>query len=642
MRLPNYKNFLVFVYDLSAVAVACVFAVMLRLDGLPSAWFVPTVIFSLTVTLIAIPVFPLVGINRGIWRYASLRDTLAILYGSTITIILSVLVLFFATRLHLIPRTAILNAWMLMILLLVLPRFLMRGYRENAFALRRIRYPKPDPALQNLLIIGISDEAEAFIRFLNRHPKPEYNVVAIVAKGGHFLGKHLRGIPVISMESGLEKTIEKLRRQSNIHGIIIQNSGINVEEIRYFLDFSARNGLHIYRFPDRRPNPLEESNLLENMSVEDFLQREPASVDTEGIARLLQGKTVLVTGCGGTIGSALIDFILTHDVGRLVLLDNSEIGIYRTLERIRGQSGTEIREYICSVTDRRKIAAILEAERPHYVFHAAALKHVDLVETNPEEGVLVNVFGTRHVADAACASGAEAFILVSTDKAVAPSSVMGASKRVAERYIQLCNQKSNTTRFITVRFGNVLGSSGSVVPAFERQIRKGGPVTITDPAVERYFMTPQEARMLIIYATLIASRAEKFEDRICVLDMGEPVLIKDLAEQMILLAGKRPEIDIPIVYSGLRPGEKLQERLIDSDETMLSQESLEGVLIVRSNHVEHEVFLKLLDRLYRSCGDSNRANLFKNLENLVPTAKLERGPSSRRGSRMLQEQVMSD
>lgn len=624
MHPPNYRKLLVSLYDLCAVAGACVAAVMLRLDGLPPNWILPTVTFSLTVTLIAIPVFPLIGINRGIWRYAGLRDTLAILYGSTITIVLSVVVLFFATRLHLIPRTAILNAWMIMILLLVMPRFFMRGYRENAFRLGRTRYPKPNPALRNLLVIGINDEAEAFIRFLNRHPKPEYNVIGIVATGENFSGHYLRGVPVISMADGLEKMLDKLRRRSELHGIILSQSNMINDELRLLLDFSAKNELRVYRFPDRRPNPFEERGLLENIRVEDLLQREPVMVDIDGITRLLKGKSVMVTGCSGTIGSALIDFVLFHDIGRLVILDNSEIGIYRTLDRLKERAGPEIRQYICSVTDQRRIAAILEVERPHYVFHTAALKHVDLVEANPEEGVLVNVFGTRHVADAAYASGAEAFILVSTDKAVAPASVMGASKRIAERYVQLRNEESSTTRFITVRFGNVLGSSGSVVPAFEKQIRKGGPVVITDPAVERYFMTPEEARMLIIYATLIASRAKKFQNRICVLDMGEPVLIKDLAEQMILLAGKRPRIDIPITYCGLRPGEKLQEQLIDSNEILLPEESLEGVLIVRSHPIEQDAFLKALGQLHQSCVDNDRSRLFETLDQLVPTAVFKR------------------
>jgi len=262
----------------------------------------------------------------------------------------------------------------------------------------------------------------------------------------------------------------------------------------------------------------------------------------------------------------------------------------------------------------------MKEEKPHFIFHAAALKHVDLVETNPMEGVLVNVFGTRNVADAALRHGAEAFVMVSTDKAVAPSSVMGASKRAAERYIQICNRRAaGATRFITVRFGNVLGSSGSVVPAFERQIRKGGPVTLTDPAVERYFMTIEEARMLIMHATLVAVQAEKFHDRICVLDMGDPVLIRDLAEKMILLAGKRVNEDIKIVHTGFRPGEKVRESLLDSDEALIPEETREGVLIARSEPVPEDDFLTVLNELYNACIRNDMESVQATLRQLVPT-----------------------
>lgn len=625
MFRPNYKRTVVAIYDLLAVALACIIGFILRLDGLPAAWLNPAMTFAAVSVSVAFLVFPLIGINRGIWRYASLRDTLAIFYGATAIILIAVIIMFFLTRLHLVPRSAIFISWMMIILLMAAPRFLLRAHREDAFGLRRMRPPLSGADISNVVIFGITDEAEAFLRFLNRRRKPDYNVLAIVDPTHRHWGTQLRGVPVLSLKGNLEQTLHRRDGDAALDGIILSHQGLRNDDMQMVLDYAASKGIRVYRFPDRMPNPYEDRRLLENIRIEDLLQRDPASVDLEGIHQLLEGKTVLVTGCGGTIGSTLVEFILKHSIGRLVLLDNSELGIYGTLNLVRENGHSDYGHYICSVTDRRRIDRIIKTEKPDFIFHAAALKHVDLVEANPEEGVLVNVFGTRNVADAAKRHGVGVFVLVSTDKAVAPSSVMGACKRAAEGYVQLANMPSedgHVTRFVTVRFGNVLGSSGSVVPAFEKQINRGGPVTLTDPAVERYFMTADEARMLIMHATLIATRATRFQDRICVLDMGEPVLISELARQMILLSGKRPGEDIQIVHTGLRPGEKLREELIDDNEELLKGESTEGVLVVRCQPVDGLAYSESLLSLYKACRRGDRTELRRRLGQLVKTATL--------------------
>lgn len=627
MIQARYRNIIVAGYDLLAVAAACLLGYVLRLDGLPSDWLSSAFTFAGLSVLAAAFVFPWIGINRGIWRYASLRDTLAIFYGATAVIVLTLIALFFLTRLDLVPRSAIVIAWMAIILLMALPRFILRAAREDAFGLSRMRSPLPNAEVRNVIIFGINDEAEAFLRFLNRSRKPEYHVVAIVDPTRNHSGSQLRGVPILSLhKAGLEKTLRSKEVLSELDGFILSHHGMRNDDMQMVLDYATSNGLRVYRFPDRMPNPYEDRKLLENIRLEDLLQREPASVDMAGISQLLEGKSVLVTGCGGTIGSTLVGFILKNRIRRLVLVDNSEMGIYRALGQVREKGKPEYSHFICSVTDRRRIDAIVAAERPDFIFHAAALKHVDLVEENAEEGVLVNVFGTRNVADAAKRHGVGVFVLVSTDKAVSPTSIMGASKRVAERYVQGCNGASDNkaTRFVVVRFGNVLGSSGSVVPAFERQISRGGPVTLTDPAVERYFMTADEARMLIMHATLIATRAERFQNRICVLDMGEPVLIAELARQMILLSGKRPDVDIQIVHTGLRPGEKLQEELIDRDEQLLEEESQDGVLIVRSKDAQLDDLAADLALLYQTCRKGDRDELRRVLGSLVETAALRK------------------
>lgn len=626
MFRPNYQRIVVAIYDLLAVAAACIIAFVLRLDGLPAAWLDPALTFAAVSVSAAFLVFPVIGINRGIWRYASLRDTIAIFYGATAIIVIAVIVMFFLTRLHLVPRSAIFISWMMIILLMAAPRFLLRAYREDAFGLRRMRAPLPGSDISNVIIFGITDEAEAFLRFLNRRRKPEYNVLAIIDPTHRHWGTQLRGVPVLSLKGTLEQTLRRNNGEATLDGIILSHHGLHNDDMQAVLDYAASKGIRVFRFPGRMPNPYEDRRLLENIRIEDLLQREPASVDLEGIHQLLADKTVLVTGCGGTIGSTLVEFILKQRVGRLVLLDNSELGIYGTLNLARGHPNCG--HYICSVTDRRRIDRIIGTEKPDFIFHAAALKHVDLVEANPEEGVLVNVFGTRNVADAAKRHGVGVFVLVSTDKAVAPSSIMGACKRAAEGYVRMANMPSENsgTRFVTVRFGNVLGSSGSVVPAFEKQISRGGPVTLTDPAVERYFMTADEARMLIMHATLIATKADRFEDRICVLDMGEPVLISELARQMILLSGKRPGEDIQIIHTGLRPGEKLREELIDEDEELLKAESREGVLIVKCQPVDRSLYEARLVELYKACRRSDLHALREVLGQLVHTANLAAEP----------------
>jgi FlaA1/EpsC-like NDP-sugar epimerase len=627
MTPAKYKRILVAIYDLLAVAAACFLGYVLRLDGLPAHWLESALTFAGLSVLAAALIFPWIGINRGMWRYASLRDTLAILYGATSVIVLTVIALFFLTRLDMVPRSAIIIAWMAIILLMALPRFILRAAREDAFGLNRMRAPERNDGIRNVVIFGINDEAEAFLRLLNRSRKPEYNVVALIDPTRRLWGSQLRGVPIISLnKEGLGKTLPSQNMVGELDGFILSHQGMRNDDMQMVLDYATSNGLRVYRFPDRMPNPYEDRRLLENIRLEDLLQREPASVDMAGISHLLEGKTVLVTGCGGTIGSTLVGFILKNRIRKLVLLDNSELGIYRTLNQVRESGQLDCSHHICSVTDRNRIDTIVAAARPDFIFHAAALKHVDLVEENPEEGVLVNVFGTRNVADAAKRHGVGVFVLVSTDKAVSPTSIMGASKRVAEQYVQGCNAATDnsSTRFVAVRFGNVLGSSGSVVPAFEKQISRGGPLTLTDPAVERYFMTVDEARMLIMHATLIATKAERFQDKICVLDMGKPVLIGELAKQMILLSGKRPGVDIQIVHTGLRPGEKLREELIDRNEQLLEAESRDGVMIVHSSHMELDTLQAELARLYQACRRGNRAELRAALGRLVETAALSR------------------
>jgi O-antigen biosynthesis protein WbqV len=316
------------------------------------------------------------------------------------------------------------------------------------------------------------------------------------------------------------------------------------------------------------------------------LGRPEAKLNKGDIRNLIQGRRVLVTGAGGSIGSELVRQIAALEPSHLTLVEFSEFNLYRiTMEARETFPGLEIRSLIGDVRDLARVKQIFACERPHLVFHAAAIKHVPIAEENIREALMTNVMGTRHMADCCLQSGCLAMVLISTDKAVYPSSVMGATKRLAEMYCQALDLSSTDTRFITVRFGNVLGSTGSVVPRFQEQLAKGGPITVTHPDVTRYFMTIHEAVELVLQASSLGIRPGDQRGKVLVLDMGEPIRIADLARQIIRLAGLRPDEDIKITYTGLRPGEKLHEELFaDSEELMPS--GADGVQLGKATTVE--------------------------------------------------------
>jgi FlaA1/EpsC-like NDP-sugar epimerase len=348
------------------------------------------------------------------------------------------------------------------------------------------------------------------------------------------------------------------------------------------------------------------------VAIEDLLDRPQRPLDREAMARLVHGRRVLVTGAGGTIGSELARQIAALGPAELVLADNSEYALYEIdLELSEAAPDVPRVSLIADIRDRDRMLALFARHRPELVFHAAALKHVPIVEANPAEGVLTNAVGTRHVADAARAHGALAMVLISTDKAVNPTSVMGATKRLAEMYCQALDLRARAdgagTRFVTVRFGNVLGSTGSVVPLFRRQLERGGPLTVTHPDMRRYFMTVREAVGLVLAATVLRVRDEGLPEAarqggIFVLDMGEPVKIVDLARRMIRLAGLRPEIDVAIRYTGLRPGEKLYEELFHGRETLV-EAGAPGLLMAAPRTAD----LALVARAMDEAGAASRA-----------------------------------
>ncbi len=400
--------------------------------------------------------------------------------------------------------------------------------------------------------------------------------------------------------------------------------------MRRLLDLTDQRGMTLARLPrltefkSGAGDPIE----LQPIAIEDLLGRVQTKLDRDGMERLIEGRRILVTGAGGSIGSELVRQIAGFRPARLTLLDNAEFQLYTVdLELAEKHPDLPRQAIFADVRDPAHMDAIVAGDRPDVVFHAAALKHVPLVESNPVEGVLTNVIGTRNTAEACRKAGVAAMVLISTDKAINPSSVMGATKRLAECYCQALDlaerararrEGGPATRFVTVRFGNVLGSTGSVVPLFQRQLAAGGPLTVTHPQVTRYFMTVREAVELVLQASAVGieSRAED-SGKIYVLDMGEPIKIADLARQMIRLAGLRPDKDVEITYTGLRAGEKLSEELFHDLEPLVSTEH-PGLRLASPRTTNLELLARGLDDLADKAASHQRDEVLALLHRLVP------------------------
>jgi O-antigen biosynthesis protein WbqV len=365
---------------------------------------------------------------------------------------------------------------------------------------------------------------------------------------------------------------------------------------------------------------------LKPVAIEDLLGRPQTVLDRASMQALVQGKRVLVTGAGGSIGSELTRQIAAFEPSRLALLDSSEFHLYEIDLEIRERHPRlDRRAILADVRDGDRVRRIVAEETPELVFHAAALKHVPMVEAHPDEGFLTNVVGTRTVADACRAHGVQAMVLISTDKAVNPSSVMGATKRIAETYCQaldiLESRRRDGMRFVTVRFGNVLGSTGSVVPLFQRQLAAGGPLTVTHPEMKRFFMTVREAVELVLEATVLGLRDRDDEGKLYVLDMGEPVRILDLARQMILLASLRPEVDIKIEITGPRPGEKLFEEILHDSEPPVPT-TYAGILLAAPRTADHAILARAIDEIAMHAHSGDKHETVAQIARLVPEYKV--------------------
>jgi len=490
-------------------------------------------------------------------------------------------------------------------------RFAIRIYREGM-------RPIAAGGLANVLIVGAGDAGEAVLREMQRLPVERYRVVGFVDDAPGVAGARIHGVPVLGDSSQIGALCEK----HEVEELVIALPNPTRQLLRRIIEFCKGSKL-IFRIVPGVADLIEgraDLTHLREVDINDLLGREEVRLDTETIGHMLSGKVVLITGAGGSIGSEMCRQVLKFEPAELILLEQAENSLF-FIERELRRSFPDVlmRAVICDVYDVGRLREVFSTTRPAVVFHAAAHKHVPLMELNACEAVKNNVFGSKNVADMCCEFKADAMVMISTDKAVNPTSVMGCTKRVAEMYCQWLNTsgRAQDTRFVTVRFGNVLGSNGSVVPIFRSQIARGGPVTVTHPEMRRYFMTIPEASQLVIEAGAMGRGGEIF-----VLDMGEPVKIVDLARDMITLSGYRPDVDIQIEFTGVRPGEKLFEELRITGEDMLpTHHSKISIWSVRPSTDQQ------IDAALQTMGDlkntPDRDRIIAALESIVPEFQSE-------------------
>lgn len=559
-RLANWRVSTAVVHDVFVACLAWILAFQLRFNfNIPPEFVVSLKHMMLWAVPLQLFFFFQFGLYKGVWRFASLPDLQRIItaiFSSTFLIGLLLLVI---QPTAVVPKSVVLLNPLVLVLWLGGSRFLYRVWKDYKMYGRNQTRGKP------VLLVGTSESAVAILKELKR--STQWQVVGLILDSRKMHGLHLQGVKVLG-------GVDKLEHFANFYGvedvIVAMPSSARIKK-RNVVELANRLGLNAFTMPafdDIMSGKLHVSQ-IRRVDVEDLLGRDSVMLDNTGLHQMLDGNAVLVTGAGGSIGAELCRQILHFQPAVLVCVDVSEYALYSVeQELMQLDAATKLFFLTADVKNAHRIQAILRQYRPAVVFHAAAYKHVPLMEYgNVWEALNNNVLGTYTLASACQLAGVEKFVLVSTDKAVNPTNVMGASKRLAEMVCQglqtvdADDDVLPTTQFVIVRFGNVLGSSGSVIPKFREQIAKGGPVTITHPEITRYFMSIPEAAQLVMQAGLMGNCGEIF-----VLDMGEPIKISDLAKDMIRLSGLH-EDDIKIVFTGLRPGEKLYEELLADDET---------------------------------------------------------------------------
>ncbi len=564
-------------------------------------------IYLLPLIIIGIIVLYNSDLYNKIWSYASIQELKSIIKVSVIINTLLIVSFFFLG--YAVPRSTLILNGILTIFALGGMRFFLRFVRD--YYIKRNQDRLSEEEQTRVLIVGAGDAGEMIVREMNKHPGMGKKVVGLIDDNPAKQNLEMHGKKVLGNRYDIPKVIEK----NDIDEVIIAIPSAKGDDIKAIYELSRKKEVQVKTVPGIFEILRGDVNIsqIREVQVEDLLRREPVELNTDSISAYVEGKTVLVTGGGGSIGSELARQLAHFNPQKLVLLDIYENNLYFLELELRNKyEEIDIVPVIASIRDKKKLQKVFADQKPEVVFHAAAHKHVPLMEANPEEALKNNVFGTKNLAETAHKSGVERFVSISTDKAVNPTNVMGASKRISEMIIQYFNYKSDT-RFMAVRFGNVLGSHGSVIPLFKKKIANREPLTVTHQDMERYFMTIPEAAQLVIQAGGLGQGGEVF-----VLDMGEPVKIMDLARDLIKLSGLEPNVDIDIEISGLRPGEKLSEELTHDTEDSMQTEH-EKIYIKNLEICRKEELEEMLDKLRAKIDAGDEKEIIKTLVNYLDT-----------------------
>lgn len=606
-RLRNRAS--AFIHDVLMIPIAWGGAYWFRfnLEVIPAEYLIPALRNIPLVLAIQAALFWQFGLYRGIWRFASMPDLMRIIKSVVFGAALVAVVLFLAARMEGVPRSILPIYALLLVALLGTPRFAYRWWKD-----RRLYQKEGTKAL----VIGAGRAGEMLVRDLLRDTDREYEPWAFVDDDPKKRGQDIHGIRVIGPVDDIVKVA------TDVDIILIAVPSTNSGQMRRIVGLCEQTGVPFRTLPRLGDFVSGRATVqaLRKVNIDDLLGREAVVLDKEVVGRSSRERTVLVTGGGGSIGSELCRQIARLGPALLIVLDHSEFNLYMIdLELKTSFPAVRVLSILGDVGDEIAMEALFRRQRIDVIFHAAAYKHVPMLEGQIRPAVVNNVLGTRKLAKLADRHECKSFILISSDKAVNPGNIMGATKHIAELYCQSLNEKSET-QFVTVRFGNVLGSAGSVIPLFQKQIADGGPVTVTDPDVTRYFMTIAEAAQLILQASSVGKGGEIF-----VLDMGEPIKISYLAEQLILLSGKKPGEDVEIVYTGLRPGEKPFEELFHAREELI-ETAHPKTLLARSRKVDLSMLEPMLDKLVHAAELNEEVEMRRMVEELVQLADKQPEP----------------
>lgn len=609
--------------DLGCVVLSLFFSFVLRVNfDLQAVSEYPlSIILGISLALNAL-LFYLLKSYSGIIRYTNIEDTFRLLIVNS----MAAVSYFFINYLihftkqgdnYLIPPSVVVINFFITNFALITYRLLVR------YCFRFYRLYQAEKQSIRAAIYDTGEYGLQAKKVLNDFPDSEIKVVAFLDDVLSRSRKLMEGTPIYATD---EDSFARLKDEG-VERLIIANHHISKEKLNYLVDICLKYNIKVQQVPPVQQwlDGRLDTGQLKDINIEDLLEREVIRIDNQRIYAELKGKTILVTGAAGSIGSELVRQLIAYRPSVIILCDKAETPMHElTLELKEKYPHAATKAYIGDICDRVRMEHLFEIYSPDVVFHAAAYKHVPLMEDNPSVAVLNNVLGTRILAELSVASGVEKFVMVSTDKAVNPTNIMGATKRIAEIFTQsyyrylsaayegLADSKSHPTRFVTTRFGNVLGSNGSVIPRFKQQLQQGGPITVTHPEITRYFMTIPEACQLVIEAGAMGKGAE-----IYVFDMGQPVKIADLARKIIRLAGKVPDVDIQIVYSGLRPGEKLYEELLNDKENVVPTYH-EKIMIARVAEYDFVQVKEKIDRLLASARQHYTMETVHLIQEIVP------------------------